>query len=137
MIITMAGSLRMLIFLNMSYISYDTAYWQIFSSALCTIPNRHIFMGQTSIDEPEPLNGTTMEAWSSAFGRYTLLQCSDTNSFNAITVYDLQGRPVYEVHDINSSFVTLDLYTIPVGIYLIHYRLAGGKTGTLKTLHSR
>ena len=116
---------------------YDTAYFIAYSSAMCTIPNQHIFMGQTSLEEQVPASNSSEDVWSYSLGKYTLLQCSDTNSFNAVSVYDLQGRPVYEVHDINSSFVTLDLYTIPVGIYIIRYRLAGGETGTIKTLHSR
>ena len=120
----------------------NTAYFKIISSAMCTVPNRHIFLGQIDLNEDMPTLGdeTTEDVWSFCQGSYTFLRCSKSLQFASVEVYDTRGIRVKVVEDINTpgkNWVDISLENHPAGLYLARYRLTDGQEGCVKIIHTR
>ena len=120
----------------------NTAYFKIISSAMCTVPNRHIYLGQIDLNEDMPTLGeeTTEDVWSFCQGSYTFLRCSKSLQFATVEVYDTRGIRVKVVEDINTpgkNWVDISLENHPAGLYLARYRLTDGRDGCVKIIHTR
>lgn len=120
----------------------NTAYFKIISSAMCTVPNRHIYLGQIDLNEDMPTLGeeTTEDVWSFCQGSYTFLRCSKSLQFASVDVYDTRAIRVKVVEDINTpgkNWVDIGLENYPAGLYLARYRLADGSEGCFKIIHTR
>ena len=119
-----------------------TASFQIFSSAMCTVPNRHIFLGQIDINEDFSTLGdeASDDVWYFCQGSYTFLRCSKSQQFTSVEVYDTRGVRVNLIEDFNSpgkDWVDISLESHPAGLYLARYRLDDGSEGCVKIIHTR
>ena len=124
------------------FLDYVSTEYQIISSAMCTVPNRHIFLGQIDLNEDMPTLGeeTTEDVWSFCQGSYTFLRCGDSMQFSSVEVYDTRGIRVKVVEDITTpgkNWVDIGLENYPAGLYLVRYRLADGSEGCVKIIHTR
>ena len=120
----------------------NKADFQIISSAMCTVPNRHIFLGQIDINEDFPTLGdeASDDVWYFCQGSYTFLRCSKSQQFTSVEVYDTRGVRVNLIEDFNSpgkDWVDIGLESHPAGLYLARYRLDDGSEGCVKIIHTR
>ena len=124
------------------FCNHRSANFQIFSSAMCTVPNRHIFLGQIDINEDFPTLGdeASSDVWYFCQGSYTFLRCSKSLQFASVEVYDTRGVRVNVIEDFNSpgkDWVDISLENHPAGLYIARYRLTDGQEGCVKIIHTR
>lgn len=127
------------------YVFKDTSFAHIYATAMCTVPNRPIFMGQRSLDESYPFDENTIghakpDVWVTNGDNYAFLRCDNHYTFQSLEVYDIGGRRLdncYPLSKMNNSMVIVDLTSRNTGVYLARYRLSNGKTGAVKIPHFR
>ena len=127
----------------------------VYKTAMCTIPNRHIYMGQTSLADSIPSQPSVgldrKPVWVMEAGKRTLLRCEPSTSFTSLELYDLTGRkwlhssrediisPVgsRSAPKLSGDIVDLDMVSMPFGVFIAVYRLEDGRQGAVKIFHLR
>lgn len=112
------------------YVSYE-----VYATAMCTIPNQHITLGQYSMSAPLAIDqfqgGEADLLVLDQDGRINV--CAVGNSqLDKVMLADCMGRVVFTRQGINGRTLDIEKGVLGSGIYVVRYSLQNGKSGIKK-----